>query len=124
MSKFKVGDKVKTRDGQDVEIICIDERLKQPIIGVLSWEGGDRPSCYFWSEDGSFVRSGSSSELDIIPLSRTVTLYRAVVRASSGRYFTPSDLFSGLDDDGIKDWNSCGFEFIRLLTEYPIEVEL
>lgn len=124
MCKFKVGDKVKTRDGRDVEVVYIDERLKQPIIGVISWEGGDRPSCYFWNEDGSFVGYGSSSELDIIPPSRTVTLYHALVRTMEGRYFSPYDLFSGLDDDEIEDWNSGEYKVIRLLTEYPIEVEL
>lgn len=123
MCKFKVGDKVKTRGGQDVEIICIDERLKQPVVGLFCW-GDGAATCHFWDKDGSLIKVGNPGEFDIIPLPRTVTLYPALVRTSSGRYFTPSDLFSGLDDDGIKDWNSGGFEFIRLLTEYPIEVKL
>jgi hypothetical protein len=123
MSKFKVGDKVKTRGGQDVEIICIDERLKQPVAGLSCWGDGS-VTCQFWDKDGSFLEAGNQDEFDIIPLPRTVTLYPALVRTSSGRYFTPSDLFQGLDDDGIEDWNSDRCEFIRLLTEYPVEVEL
>ena len=123
MSKFKVGDKVKTQNGQDVEIICINERLKQPVVGLFCWGDGDA-TCHFWNKDGSFIGVGDPDEFDIVPLSRTVTLYQSIVRTSEGSYFIPSDLFSGLDDDAIEDWNSCGCEFIRLLTEYPIEVEL
>jgi hypothetical protein len=123
MSKFKVGDKVKTRGGQDVEIICIDERLKQPVVGLFCW-GDGAATCHFWNKDGSFIEVGDPGGFDIIPLPRTVTLYRAVIRTPEGRCFTPSHLFSGLDDNGIEDWNSGGCEFIRLLTEYPIEVEL
>ena len=123
MSKFKVGDKVKTQNGQDVEIICIDERLKQPVVGLFCW-GDGAATCHFWDTGGSFIEVGKPSEFDIIPLPRTVTLYQAVVRTSSGRYFIPTGLFSSLDDDWIKEWEARGFEFIRLLTEYPIEVEL
>lgn len=53
-----------------------------------------------------------------------MTLYPALVRTEDGYYFTPSGLFRGLDDIELAVWNSGGFEFIRLLTEYPIEVEL
>ena len=122
MCKFKVGDKVKTRNGTDVEIVHRDGRLKRPVIGVLHYEDGEM-AIREWSDNGAFLET-KESDLDLIPLSRTVTLYPALVRTSSGRYFTPSDLFSGLDDDGIEDWNSGGCEFIRPLTEYPIEVEL
>jgi len=121
MSKFKVGDKVKTRGGQDVEIIYINDAMELPILGVVTRPTGEI-TYSFWNADG--LHTGLLCNMDIIPLSRTVTLYRAVIRTSEGRYFTPSDLFQGLDDDGIEDWNSGGFEFIRLLTEYPIEVEL
>ena len=123
MCKFKVGDKVKTRGGQDVEILCIDERLKQPVVGLFCW-GDGATTCHFWDKNGSFIEVGNPGEFDIIPLSRTVTLYRALVRTEDGYYFTPSGLFRGLDDIELAVWNSGGCEFIRLLTEYPIEVEL
>ena len=120
MCKFKVGDKVKTRDGRDVEIVYIDERLKQPVIGVLQDEEMEIRQ---WSCNGTYA-NGVSWGLDIIPLPRTVTLYTALVRAEDGYYFTTSGLFRGLGDIELAVWNSGGFEFIRLLTEYPIEVEL
>jgi hypothetical protein len=116
MSKFKVGDKVKIRGGQDVEIIHINDVMDLPILCVVTRPAGEI-TYSFWNADGLLCN------MDSLPLSRTVTLYQALVRTSSGRYFTPSDLFSGLDDDGIENWNSGGYEFIRLLTEYPIEVE-
>ena len=121
MCKFKVGDKVKTRNGRDVEIVYIDERLKQPVIGVLNDDYGEK-TIQEWSDNGAYVGT-KESDLDLIPPSRTVTLYQALVRTMEGRYFSPYDLFSGLDDDGIKDWNSGGYKVVRLLTEYPIEVE-
>ena len=120
MSKFKVGDKVKTRDGQDVEIICIDDRLTQPVLGLRREDA----SVGQWGENGSYYTTIERSSSDIIPLSRTVTLYPALVRTEDGYYFTPSGLFRGLDDIELAVWNSGGFEFIRLLTEYPLEVEL
>jgi hypothetical protein len=117
MSKFKVGDKVKISGGQDVEIIHINDVMELPILGVVTRPTGEI-AYSFWNADGLLSNMGS------LPLSRTVTLYQAVIRTSEGRYFIPSDLFSGLDDDAIEDWNSGGCEFIRLLTEYPIEVGL
>lgn len=123
MCKFKVGDKVKTRNGTDVEIVYIDERSEQPIMGVAFWEH-NRIISAVWHEDGSFVEGNPNNPLDLIPPSRTVTLYQALVRTMEGRYFSPPDLFSGLDDDGIEDWNEHGYKVIRLLTEYPIEVEI
>ena len=122
MCKFKVGDKVKTRDGADVEIIHIDDRLSLPIVGIHTRLDGSAVISV-WSKDGIFLRSMKESRHDIIPPSRTVTLYHALVRTIEGRYFSPYDLFSGLDDDGIEDWNSGGYKVVRLLTEYPIEVE-
>ena len=121
MSKFKVGDKVKTRGGQDVEIIYINDVMELPILGVVTRPTGEI-TYSFWNADG--LHTGLLCNMDIIPLSRTVTLYQAIVRTSSGRYFIPTGLFSSLDDDWIKEWEARGFEFIRLLTEYPIEVEL
>lgn len=122
MCKFKVGDKVKTRDGRDVEIIYIDERLKQPVIGILHYEDGGMP-IQEWSNNGAYLET-KESNLDLIPPSRTVTLYRAVVLTSDGFYFTPSGLFRGLDDDELKAWDTGQYKVVRLLTEYPIEVEL
>lgn len=122
MSSFKVGDKVKTRDGRDVEIVHRDGRLIRPVIGVLHYEDGEM-AIREWSDNGAFLET-KESDLDLIPPSRTVTLYPALVRTEDGYYFTPSSLFRGLDDIELAVWNSGGFEFIRLLTEYPIEVEL
>ena len=121
MSKFKVGDKVKTRGGQDVEIIYINDVMELPILGVVTRPTGEI-TYSFWNADG--LHTGLLCNMDIIPLSRTVTLYPALVRTEDGYYFTPSGLFRGLDDIELAVWNSGGFEFIRLLTEYPIEVEL
>lgn len=122
MCKFKVGDKVKTRDGADVEIVHIDDRLGQPVVGIRALSDGNF-TIDTWSKDGRFQNNREESKLDIIPPSRTVTLYQALVRNTEGRYFRPEDLFSGLDDDGIEYWNEHGYKVIRLLTEYPIEVE-
>jgi hypothetical protein len=123
MCKFKVGDKVKTRNGLDVEIVHIDDRLGLPVVGIRTLSEGNF-TIDTWSKDGRFHYNMEESQLDIIPPSRNVTLYPALVRTEDGYYFTPSGLFRGLDDIELAVWNSCGFEFIRLLTEYPIEVEL
>ena len=123
MCKFKVGDKVKTRNGTDVEILYINDELGHPIIGAITKPTGEI-NLSFWNADGLRSNNGLLCDMDIIPPSRTVTLYQALVRTMEGRYFSPEDLFSGLDDDGIEDWNEHGYKVVRLLTEYPIEVEL
>lgn len=69
MCKFKVGDKVKTRNGTDVEIVYIDERSEQPIMGVAFWQH-NRIISATWHEDGSFVEGNPNNPLDLIPLSR------------------------------------------------------
>lgn len=122
MCNFKVGDKVKTRNGRDVEIVHIDGRLKQPIIGLLVWEDGDVVSMA-WYEDGTYIKGRSDGTLDIIPPSRTVTLYQAIVRTPEGRYFIPDKLYQGENSDGFQYFKDGGYKVVRLLTEYPIEVE-
>ena len=121
MSKFKVGNKVKTRGGQDVEIIYINDVMELPILGVVTQPTGEI-TYSLWNADG--LHTGLLCNMDIIPLSRTVTLYQSIVRTSEGSYFIPSDLFQGLDDDMLKAWDTGPHKVIRLLTEYPIEVEL
>jgi len=122
MCKFKVGDKVKTRDGEDVEIICIDDRLTQPVAGKRTRLDGsvviDK-----WSEDGRFLHGMKESRYDIIPPSRTVTLYQALVRSPGGRYYIPDTLYQSEDSEEIQYLKDGGYKVVRLLTEYPIEVE-
>lgn len=105
-------------DGAEIE-------CRYPTDTYLEWTDTDNPRIISatWHEDGSFVEGNPNNPLDPVPQSRTVTLYQALVRTMEGCYFSPYDLFSGLDDDGIEDWNSGGYKVIRLLTEYPIEVE-
>lgn len=122
MCEFKVGDKVKTLNGMDVEIVCVDGRSDRPVMGVVFWAHGEKTS-EAWHGDGSFTKEYPGHVLNLVPKSRTVTLYQALVRNKEGRYFSPEGLFSGLDDDGIEDWNEHGYKVIRLLTEYPVEVE-
>lgn len=118
MSKFKTGDKVKTRDGLDVEIVYINDKLEQPVVGVLHYEDGE-VGLEEWSEDGSYVE-GRTSDADILPLSRTVTMYPALVR-HDGVYYNTGTMFT--TEDEAKKYYSPD-NFIRLLTEYPVEVEL
>lgn len=123
MCNFKVGDKVKTRNGTDVEIVHIDGRLKQPIIGLLVCEDGGVVSMA-WYEDGTYIKGCSDGTLDIIPPSRTVTLYQALIRRPCGDFFICDVLYEGADDKTLDVWKTDGYALVRLLTEYPIEVEL
>ena len=123
MCKFKVGDKVKTRNGTDVEIVCVDERAKQPIIGLVFWTDGEVTSIS-WYEDGAFLRGRNEDGLDLIPPSRTVTLYKALIRKPCGEFFICDALYEGADDKTLDVWKTDGYALVRLLTEYPIEVEL
>jgi len=50
---FKVGDKVKTRDGRDVRIICVDSKsTTRPIEGLVSEDLNE--GINVWMADGSF----------------------------------------------------------------------
>lgn len=123
MCKFKVGDKVKTRNGTDVEIVCVDERAKQPIIGLVFWTDGEVTSIS-WYEDGAFLRGRNEDGLDLIPPSRTVTLYQALVLSPDGYPFITDRLYGSGDSEALQDFSGDGYKVVRLLTEYPIEVEL
>lgn len=122
MCKFKVGDKVKTRSGRDVEIIHIDDRLSLPVVGISTLSEGNF-TIDTWSKDGRFQYNMEEDQLDIIPPSRTVTLYQAIVRTPEGRYFIPDKLYQGENSDGFQYFKDGGYKVVRLLTEYPIEVE-
>lgn len=123
MCKFKVGDKVKTRDGADVEIVYIDDRLGQPVVGIRALSDGNF-TIDTWSKDGRFQYDKEESQLDILPPSRTVTLYQALVSAPGGRYYIPDTLYQSEDSEEIRYLKDDGYKVVRLLTEYPIEVEL
>lgn len=122
MCKFKVGDKVKTPDGADVEIVCVDDRLNRPVVGIRPLSDGSF-TIDTWSKDGRFLFSMQESQHDIIPPSRTVTLYQALVSAPGGRYYIPDTLYQSEDSEEIRYLKDDGYEVVRLLTEYPIEVE-
>ena len=60
---IKVGDKLKTRDGRDVDITGIvhdDEKLYYPIYGLIN----GLP--YTWAKNGKFYRHEEKSNLDLI----------------------------------------------------------
>ena len=122
MSKFKVGDKVKTRNGKDVEIVCVDERARQPIIGLVFWTDGEVTSAS-WYEDGTYIKGRPDHTLDLVPPSRTVTLYQAVVLSPDGYPFITDRLYESGDSEALQDFSGDGYKVVRLLTEYPIEVE-
>ena len=64
MTEIKVGDKLKTRDGRDVDITGIvhdDEKLYYPIYGLINGRE------YLWPKNGKYYhREEEESDLDLI----------------------------------------------------------
>lgn len=123
MCNFKVGDKVKTRNGTDVEILYINDELGQPIIGAITKPTGEI-NLSFWNADGLRSNNGLLCGMDIIPPSRTVTLYQALVLSPDGYPFITDRLYGSGDSEALQNFSGDGYKVVRLLTEYPIEVEL
>ena len=65
---FKVGDKGKTRGGEDYEVICVEPRVTEGEKMVSLVSGSLR----FYEGDGSYWCDGSESKYDLIPPSRKV----------------------------------------------------
>lgn len=69
MTKFKVGDVVKTRDGRDARIICVDAKGYFPVIALLpnptSYGGEELPRGY--QIDGSLLGDGTARPTDLMP---------------------------------------------------------
>lgn len=66
MSNFKVGDIVKTRDGREVKILCVDAPGAFPIIGFMA---DGFPSC--WTLNGQVCDDDHKRGADLIPPKRT-----------------------------------------------------
>ena len=62
MNKIKVGDKFKTRDGQDVVITSVLDEFAHmyPIAGMLNG------LFYVWRKNGKYYRHEEKSDLDLI----------------------------------------------------------
>ena len=60
---IKVGDKLKTRDGKDVDITSIvhdDEKVYYPIYGLINGHP------FVWAKNGKYYRHEEKSNLDLI----------------------------------------------------------
>lgn len=82
-TKFKVGQKVKTRAGQDARIICVDAKACQPIVALHVMDSGDE-IVMMHNADGSYLRAADvkhSDDLMVPPLFRV----GEVVKTRDGR---------------------------------------
>ena len=121
----KRGEPLITRDGDKARFVahvpeaCAECRL----ICFIQ----DHSSVAQYYENGLYYDSGSECGADLfmdvdvdVPELKKVTLYSALCRDPDGVYFLSTTLFT--DEAPARE----GFDsdFVRLLTEYPVEVEV
>lgn len=64
---FKVGDVVKSREGNSVRIICTDAATSQPIVGLECDSSDGDESTENYHEDGSYRIDRSKDDRDLMP---------------------------------------------------------
>lgn len=75
-SELKVGDKVVTRDGRDVEILKTDLKYENPIVGIVTDDKGEQ-TVGLWTKKGRFYDdSECNGDLFLPPQKRTLMLYK------------------------------------------------
>ena len=62
--------KVVTRDGREVRIICTDAKGEEPIIALVYNNNTDEENVYTYNRDGRFYKNDSSLDLFFAPIKR------------------------------------------------------
>ena len=65
MLKIEAGKKYRTRGGDEVEILRMDVRASQPVVGIMTYDDGSQ-IVRQWHTDGSYWVERSKSENDLI----------------------------------------------------------
>ena len=71
--------KVVTRDGREVRIICTDAKGEEPIVALLYNKNRDEENVYTYNRDGRFYKNDSCLDLffDTIKREGWVNVYRS-----------------------------------------------
>lgn len=70
--------KVVTRDGREVRIICTDAKGDEPIVALIYNKNRDEENVYTYNRDGYFYKSDSCLDLFFTPVKREgwVNIYK------------------------------------------------
>ena len=76
--------KVVTRDGRTVRIICTDAKGEEPIIALVYNNNTDEENVYTYNRDGRFYKNDSSLDLFFAPIKREgwVNIYKRMSKCS------------------------------------------
>ena len=71
--------KVVTRDGREVRIICTDAKGDEPIVALLYNNIRDEENVYTYNRDGRFYKNDSCLDLFFAPIKREgwINVYRS-----------------------------------------------
>lgn len=112
----KRGEKVITRDGREVRIICFDRVNKiYPIIGLVRHKDKSE-GVYSFDINGSQFGNGFSKELDLFMAPKKKTLWYCLAKSETGRIFT-SSLYSS------EEYMSELLAHCEILATHSIEIE-
>lgn len=117
----KRGEPLITRDGDKARFVAhVPEACAEcRVIGLIQGHS----SVAQYHENGLYYASGTKCGSDLfmdVSESKKVTLYSALCRDPDGVYFLSTTLFT----DEAPAREGFGSDFVRLLTEYPVEVEV
>lgn len=74
--------KVVTRDGRDVRIICTDAKSDEPIIALVTDKEDNKESLLNYKENGKYFYAVSENDLFFAPIKREgwINLYKGIVK--------------------------------------------
>lgn len=87
----KVGDKGKTREGSDYEVMYVapvEAGMKRPVLVQVKHQGRAEPEALLYFRDGTLYEQSRPRLSDLMP--PTTMLYLNVYKDSSGRLFSYS----------------------------------
>lgn len=93
--------KVITRDGREVRIICTDFKNPQPIIGLVT-DNDDGEGIYFYYKDGRcFIHEESYLDLFFAPVKREgwINIYDSNSSFCRNIYKTKEDAIDGINEN-------------------------
>ena len=96
MTKFKVGMQVRTRDGRDARIICVDAKASEPIIALVRNHTG-RDNTYHYYDNGKYF-SGEKHDLDLMPPEPERVEFEAIWREHDNLFYPTGEGQSPLRD--------------------------
>lgn len=117
---FKVGQKLKTRDGRDARVICVDRKHELYPVMALVADSFGHETMHSFEEDGRFCNSGNGC-LDLMPPTEKREGWLNVYRSKpSGRDHTSTKMFESkevADACAASDRIAC----VRIEYEAPVE---